>query len=67
MLKTEASIPPSEQTTSHLPRQHETPSTAITAGNDVRNLATRRHMADELVERGLSWQAAARLLRLDHE
>ena len=31
------------------------------------NLAVRRRMADELVERGLSKQAAARLLRLDPE
>lgn len=31
------------------------------------NLAVRQRMADELVERGLSKQAAARLLRLDPE
>lgn len=31
------------------------------------NLAIRLRMADELVERGLSKQAAARLLRLDPE
>lgn len=31
------------------------------------NLAVRRRMAEELVERGLSKQAAARLLRLDSE
>ena len=69
MLKSEASIhlKTPEENTSQITRKHESPFPAIASGIAINSLAIRRRMAEELVERGLSKQAAARLLRLEPE